>query len=789
MRHDAVRSFSFALLLPLLVAAAANAQDPARLDAQRITSAEFAPERFGPVRWLDGAHYTTLEAKPGTDVLELVRYEAVTGARSVLVGAAMLAIAASGKALAIEDYTFSPDRSALLVFSQSERVWRQNTRGEYHVVALDGSSEPRRLGGALPTSSLMFAKWSPDGRRVAYVAQNDLYVEDLATRQQTRLTKDGSRTVINGTFDWVYEEEFDCRDGFRWSPDGASIAFWQLDCSGVGEFLMVDNLSDRYAQVVPVQYPKAGTTNSSCRIGVVAADGKGAPVWMQTPGDPRESYLPRMEWHPDGKELMVQWLPRAQNHLVVYGCDASSGVARVVHEERDAAYVDVRDDFAWLGRDRFLWMSDSSDITDGRRPRYPGRRMLAVMPWQPTEAPAFLRHWVATWQRLRLAVGADDLIGIEFHDANGDLVYVSLPNGNATQQHLMHTGFGGSRRVITGAEPGWHDYDIAPDGSLAIHTFSRFDVPPVVDLVRLPTHERVRVLADNAQLRERYGKVTKGKNEFFQVAIADDVTLDGWAMYPADFDPAKSWPVLFHVYGEPWSQTVKDTWFLNHHLFHRWLTQLGYVVMSIDARGTPAPKGRDWRKALFQKVGITSSADWNAAVLALRAQHAWMDPQRQAIWGWSGGGAMTLNMLFRYPDLFTAGMSVAPVTDVALYDTIYQERYCGDPRQVPEVYRQCSPITFAQHLRAKLLLVHGTGDDNVHFQHSERLFDELVKHGKQFEYLAYPNRSHAIREREGTRAHLYAALADFLQRRVPAGPLAVATTPATGTPPIREGGK
>jgi dipeptidyl-peptidase-4 len=241
-------------------------------------------------------------------------------------------------------------------------------------------------------------------------------------------------------------------------------------------------------------------------------------------------------------------------------------------------------------------------------------------------------------------------------------------------------------------------------------------------------------------------------------------------MYPADFDAAKSWPVVFHVYGEPWSQTVKDTWFLSHHLFHRWLTQLGYVVMSVDARGTPAPKGRDWRKALYQKIGMTSSADWNAAVRALRQRHAWMDPARQAIWGWSGGGAMTLNMLFRYPDLFAAGMSVAPVTDIALYDTIYQERYCGDPRRVPEVYRECSPITHAAQLRASLLLVHGTADDNVHYQNSERLVDALIRHGKRFEFLAYPNRSHSIHEGAGTRAHLYGSLADFLQRRVPAGP-------------------
>lgn len=751
------------LLLPCLLLA----QDPARLDAHRITSGEFATQPFGPARWLDGAHYATLEPTAGTEVSELVRYDAVSGERVVLVTAAMLWVEARGDALVIEDYAFSPDGTQLLVFSDSERVWRQNTRGEYYVLPLDGKVGPVRLGGELPKSSLMFAKWSPDGGRVAFVAQRDLYVQDVATKKVTRLTNDGSDTIINGTFDWVYEEEFDCRDGFRWSPDGTRIAYWQLDCEGVGTFYMIDNLSDRYSKVVPVQYPKAGTTNSACRVGVIAAVG-GDTVWMQTPGDPRESYIPRTEWHPEGKELMVQWLPRSQNELQVLGCDTATGASRLVLRESDPAYVDVQPELTWSRRYQFLWLTEARN---GRGAWKRGHRFADLRPWHPS---------AATLEKGPGAISLDysveflspptwDVISVAFLDADRGKAYVIAADGNATQQYLVSCKREEATRLTPTDQPGWHDYDVCPDGSLAIHTYSRFDVPPVIDLVRLPSHERVRVLVDNHQLRERYDAVQKGKNEFFQVETERRVTLDGWTMYPPDFDPTKSWPVLFHVYGEPWSQTVKDTWFLGHHLFHRWLTQQGYVVMSVDARGTPAPKGRDWRKALYQQIGVLSSHDWNLAVQKLCAEHAWMDRSRLAIWGWSGGGAMTLNMLFRYPDLFAAGMSVAPVTDVSLYDTIYQERYLGDPRQFPEVYEQCSPITFAKHLQGHLLLVHGTGDDNVHFQHSERLFDELVAHDKQFEYLAYPNRTHAIREGRNTRAHLYAALADFLNRRVPPG--------------------
>jgi dipeptidyl-peptidase-4 len=707
-------------------------RDASRLDAVRITSGEFASERFGPVRWLDGSHFATLEG------LELVRHDAASGAREVLVPATRLRVAGREQPLRIEDYAFSPDLTRLLLFTDSERVWRENTRGEYWVLELKGNAPPRRLGGELPKSSLMYCKFSPKGDRVGYVSGNDLYVEDPS--------ECAPKPVINGNFDWVYEEEFHLHDGWRWSPDGTRIAYWQLDCEGVGDFLMIDNLSDVYSKTVPVQFPKAGTTNSSCRIGVIPAGG-GETVWMKTPGDPRNTYLARMDWHPNGAELMVQWLPRQQNRLDVLACEVSGGAVRTIWTERADAYLEVRDDFRWLrGGESFFWTSDQ----DGWRHAY-------SVPWGKGEA-------------VLLTPGNYDVMAVELADVDKGMLLVSGCDGRPTDKYLFALREHKAVRLSPREQQGWHDYQVSTDGSLAIHMYSSFDMPPRVDLVKLPSHETVRMLVTNDRLRERYAAVAKGKNEFFRVKTADGVEMDGWAMYPPGFDPEKKWPVLFHVYGEPWSQTVKDTWFLGHHLFHRWMTQLGYVVMSVDARGTPAPRGREWRTALYQKIGVLSSHDWDQACRELCAQHAWMDRSRLAIWGWSGGGSMTLNMLFRYPDLFAAGMSVAPVTDIGLYDTIYQERYSGIPQEVPDVYRECSPIFFAQNLKAHLLLVHGTGDDNVHYQHSERLVNELIKHGKMFEFMPYPNRTHAIAEGKGTRTHVYAELADFLNRRVAAGP-------------------
>ncbi|MEQ1634212.1 MAG: DPP IV N-terminal domain-containing protein, partial [Planctomycetota bacterium] len=735
------------------------ARDAARLDAQRITGPEFRSRTLGPVRWLDGTRFATLERDDEKRAFELVQYDAESGAREVLIPADSLRRPGDETPLQIEDYAISTNRGEYLVFTESQRVWRQNTRGEYFVVRPAAASPPLRVGGSLPKSSLMFAQYSPDGSAIAFVSGNDVYIQDDLQAEPRQVTTGGSRTLIHGTFDWVYEEEFDCRCGFRFSPDGTRIAFWELDCSSVGEFYMVDNLADRYSKIVPVQYPKAGTSNSACRIGVIDVEG-GDVTWMALPGDPREIYLPRMEWHLSGKELMVQWLPRSQNELRIYAADAATGAVRLVHTETDAAWVDVRDDFRWLQNgEAYFWTSDR----DGWRHAY-------VQPWGKGEA------------RL-LTPGDYDVNAVLFADLDRSALYFARSH-RSTEQQLAALLPGGVEFVThewrqsnpkDGNEKesnrwpaiakGWHDYDVSKDGSLAIHTHSSFDVPPRIEVVRLPSHETVRVLEDNAALRARYAEVERFDNEFFQVSTKDGVSLDGFVMYPKGFTKDARWPVVFYVYGEPWAQTVTDSWNLRHHLFHRWLTQMGYVVMSIDARGTPAPKGRAWRKALHQKIGVLSSQDWNEAVEALCGKHEWMDRTRLAVWGWSGGGAMTLNLLFRYPELFQAGMAVAPVTDIALYDTIYQERYCGDPRLVPEVYRACSPITFASQLQGALLLVHGTGDDNVHWQHSERLFDALVAHGKRFEYLAYPNRTHAIAEGAGTRAHLYDSLADFLRRR------------------------
>jgi dipeptidyl-peptidase-4 len=741
----------FSLCLALAVTSPLVAQRTQPLTLDRIfASPEFASQRFGPARWLEDGSYTTVEpsrATNGTGALEIVRYDARSGRRRVMISAAQLTPATRTTPLVVEDYTWSDDGARLLIFTNSQRVWRQNTRGDYWVLDV-GVGRLRQLGGDAPESTLMFAKFSPGGDRVGYVRQNNVYVEDLVSGEITQLTHDGSTTIINGTFDWVYEEEFSLRDGFRWSPDGTQIAYWQLDASGIRDFYLINNTDSLYSFVIPIQYPKTGTTNSAGRVGVVPAAG-GRTTWFAIEGDPRNNYIARMEWAANSDEIVVQYLNRLQNTNRVMLGTAATGAVRTVFTDTDDAWVDVVDDLRWLdeGR-RFTWVSER----DGWRRAYlVSRDGGNVTPITPAET---------------------DVMSVELiNEADGWLYYIASPD-NAAQRYLYRVrldGRGDAER-ISPADPGTHGYQISPDGTWAFHTYSTFGTPPVISLVSLPDHRVIRTVADNAPLQQRLATVNALETEFFRVDVGEGVELDAWMMRPHNFDPARKYPILFFVYGEPAGQTVLDRWGGVRYLWHTLLTERGYIVASMDNRGTPAPRGRDWRKIVYGEIGTISSQDQANGVRRIIADRPYVDGDRVGIWGWSGGGSSTLSAMFRYPDVYHTGMSVAPVPDQRYYDTIYQERYMGLPQENVEGYRNGSPITYADRLVGNLLVVHGTGDDNVHYQGTEALINRLIEHNKDFTMMAYPNRSHGIYEGRGTTRHVYGLLTRYLMENLQAGP-------------------
>lgn len=638
-----------------------------------------------------------------------------------------------------------------LDFHNTKKVWRYNTKGAYTLIN-SKTNEKRELGKGLPPSSLMFAKFSPDGKMVAYVCHNNIYMERCSLEEQEpiRLTNDGCDSIINGTFDWVYEEEFDCRDGFRWSADSKYIAYWQSNTNGTGTFDIINNVDSIYPTLQHFPYPKAGTMNSAVRVGVL--DIKSLKTnWIDIEGNDgtcRDFYLPRMDFVPGTNRLMIQQMNREQNVNKVWMCNVMNGMgmdAQVFITDTDSAWVETNDNIHWLkGNSHFTFTSER----DGWRHIF--------------RVSADGKDWQC------LTKGDFDVIEeVAFDEKNGFLYFIATEH-NATQRYLYRTlvqGDGTVEKISKGAE-GQFSYQFSPNYEYAIEKFSNAATPPQYRLMKMNKQkkwEAVRMLEDNKKAAERFQALGLTPKEFVKCK-SGELELDAWIIKPKDFDPTKKYPVIDYVYGEPAGATVQDVW--EQTLFWQYLAQQGYVVVSIENRGAKSPRGRQWRKCIYGEVGVAASEDQAQGIQDLCRQFPWMDSNRIGITGWSGGGSQTLNCMFRYPDIFHTGVAIAFVADQRLYDTIYQERYMNTPQNNPDGYRKGSPINFTEGLKGNLLLIHGTGDDNVHYQNCEQLVNKLIEDGKIFYQLSYPMRTHSISEREGTSLHLRKSIVDFFKRNL-----------------------
>jgi len=719
--------------------------DPAQLTLARIfTDKEFDEEKMPSLKWSKiSASYFTLE-KPaeGKDGKDLVQNHVETGKQTILTSAKALTPKGEKKPLTVDSFEFNADESKALLFTHTNKVWRKNTRGDYWLLDL-ATKALTKLGGDAAPSTLMFAKFSPDGSRVAFVRKNNLQVQGLADLKITALTTDGSHTLINGTSDWVNEEELSLRDCYRWSPDGKQLLLWQFDTKGVKRFSLINQTDGTYPRITTFPYPKAGEKNSATRLGIIAATGS-IITWLKVPGDPREHYLPHAEWTPDGKSVLLQQFNRLQNTLRVFLADPTTGETRLILTETDPAWIDNDNPIRWIGDD-FLWLSERRGWRHAYRATLSGK----LTP---------------------ITTGPFDVIEVtKVNDVkNGDLYFYASPE-NPTQRYLYRAsleGSGEAQRLSPADQPGTHTYNFSEDTRWAIHTHSSFSSPPVVDLITLPEHLTKRTLKPQTKLREKLAALNLPKTQFLRVDIGEGIQADAWIMTPAHLDPQRKHPLLMNVYGEPAGQTVKDSWGGQKMLWHAMLAQQGCVIASVDTRGTPAPKGRDWRKAAHLQLGILNAREEAVGVRALLKQFTFLDPQRVGIWGWSGGGTSSLDAIFQYPDLYRTAIAVAPVPDRRLYDTIYEERYMGLPKDQLKAYTAGSPITRAKSLQGHLLLIHGIGDDNVHYQGVEKLINELIIHNKAFTVMPYPNRDHAINIGKGTSRHLYELMTSYLKEHL-----------------------
>jgi dipeptidyl-peptidase 4 len=697
--------------------------------------------------WLpDGSAFTMIH-KGG-----IIKTNPETKKEVTLVSAEQLTI--NGQKMALDNYFFNNDYSKVLLYANSAKVWRFKTKGDYYVYNLK-TNKLTQLGKQRPSQTMMFAKFNNDASKVAYVSNRNIYVEDVATGKEVQLTKDGTNKLINGTFDWVYEEEFDCRDGFRWSTDGKSIAYWQIDANKIRDYYMLNTTDSNYSKIIPVEYPKVGEAPSPARIGVVSVNG-GATTWMKIPGNPQQHYITRMDWF-DANQIFIQQLDRKQQTSKLMYCNAKTGIANTIFTETDNAWVDLNrtlyqinsTDFDWINNNNdFLWVSEK----DG------WRHIYKISKDGKTQT--------------LLTKGDYDIEKILCKDVKNNYVYFSASPKNPTQSYLYRVALNGNvsnepELVTPLGLNGVHNYLIAATGNYAIHKFSNHNTPQVEEWVSLPNH---KPLDENKAIAKMAKPIAAINIEYVKINVAPNVVLDAWINKPANFDASKKYPVVMYVYGEPAASTVMDE-FQNHqnYLYNGDISADGYIQISIDSRGTPMLKGAPWRKAIYRNIGGINISDLASGMKKMLSTNSYMDASRVAVWGWSGGGSSTLNLLFNHSDVFQTGIAIAAVGNQLNYDNIYQERYMGLPQENKQDFVNGSPITHAHKLKGNLLYIHGTGDDNVHYSNAEALINELVKHNKQFQIMPYPNRSHGLGEGEGTWEHLSTLYTNFLKQHCPPG--------------------
>jgi len=724
-----------------LIVMSAQAQ-PLRKDFNDIIDRLDAPAggiNITRLKWLPGSHDFWVSEAEGVFV---VNADDMNDKKLVLT---TVQIKAAGLTTGIEDIVWNNNRDKILIFTNSSRVWRVNSKGDFWYFDLQNGNG-RQLGKNLPSSSLQFAKFASTNDKVAYVSKHNLYTETLQGGAITQLTTDGTDRIINGTFDWAYEEELSVRDGFSWSPDGANIAFWHVDATTTKNHLLINNTDSLYPFIKPVEYPKAGQRPSSVKIGVINVKSH-KTEWMQVPGEPDNNYIPRMTWA-GNTEVMALQLNRLQNQATFYLCNISSGKAtEIFNEKPQTGWIEQFNMLDW-DAPWWVWIDDFKSFI----------RTNEIDGWLHIYK---ISHDGKTVQLL--TKGNYDANFVAYDRSTGDIYFDATPY-DATQNYLykINVNGGDTVRVTPQVFNGTNNYRFSPDAKYALHINANITRNYNFRLVHLPDHKKIYPVADDKFTTADLGF----KLEKFKVKTVDDVEMDGIMAKPNDFDPTKKYPVFFFVYGEPASAVANDVPDFNGYISE--LIPQGYIGIAMDNRGTPVMKGAAWRMAVYKKMGIVNTRDQAMAAKEI-LKWPFIDSSRVAVHGWSGGGAMTLNLLFRYPEIYKTGVAVSAVTDQHFYDNIYTERYMGLPQDDSAAYAQSSPITFAKNLQGHLLYMHGTGDDNVHYKNAENLINELIRQGKTFNLMIYPNRTHGIYEGKGTSAHVAKTFVKFIQEYCPPG--------------------
>jgi dipeptidyl-peptidase-4 len=722
-------AFTILIIFFLFYSTKTQAQNKNSIKLEDVfKSNTFSQKSVYGINWMkDGRYYSSLQRDlTGPKVLKI---NVATGEEEeVLVDGSAIGVNFTA-------YSFNPDESKALLTSEVERIYRRSSKGIYHVLDLETGSAQKLMNG----EKIMYATLSPDNDKVAFVKENDLYIVALANNEVTRVTQDGQwNHVLNGAADWVYEEEFSMSKAFEWSPDGKKLAFIRFDESEVPEFNM-QTWGKLYPEDYRFKYPKAGEKNAEVSIHIYHLENKNT-VKVDV-GEEKDIYLPRIYWTNDSQSLAFIRLNRLQNQMDLFYANTDNGQSQLILQEKSNTYVDLNynDDLRFLeGNKGFIRTSEQDGFKHIYHHDNQGKLIRQVTSG----------NWEVT-----------NLVGV---DEKSKKIYYISTEASPLERNLYVINMDGKNKKILTPEKGNNAVNMSKDFKYYIANYSNAQTPLRVTL-NDASGKLVKVLEDNAELKERLAGFAFSQKEFFTFNTVDGTSLNGYMIKPADFDPSKQYPVLMYVYGGPGSQNVTNAWGGIRDFWHHHLATEGYLVVCVDNRGTGA-RGRDFKHMTYANLGKLETEDQIAGARYL-AGLPYVDEDRIGIWGWSYGGYMSSLALLMGNDVFKAAIAVAPVTTWRYYDTIYTERYLQTPQLNAAGYDDYSPMTHVNKLKGNYLLIHGTGDDNVHFQNAVDMVDALIKADKQFETMYYPNRNHGI-SGGNTSWHLYSLMTDWIKRKL-----------------------
>ena len=692
-----------------------------KITLEDIWGATFSTNRMNALNSMNGDYYSLLNNdENGYSTVDKYSYTSLEKVATIVDGKTLQNVQN------FESYSFNNDETQLILGKDIQKVYRRSTKGTYYAFSV-GSKKVRFIG-----ENIQEPTFSPDSKKVAYAKNNNLFMLDLTTNLTTQVTKDGKYNhIINGTTDWVYEEEFGFVRAFEWSNDSKFIAFLRFNESKVREFSMGVTGDGLYPSQHVFKYPKAGEDNAKVSLHMYSLTTKNTKKINLGVYE----YIPRIKWSTKEGILIATTLNRHQNDLKLHKVNAVRSSAMLLFNEKDAAYVSVKDDLTFLDDNSFIWTSEKDGFNHIYHYSFNGKLINQITKgnWEVTKYYGFNKE-------------------------KKTIYYQSVENGSINRG-VYSIGLDGTNKKLLSNNIGTNTAAFSRNLNYFINTHSSSETPPRFSLYSAEG-EMIKVIKDNAPLQEKLTDYKMSQKEFSTININGN-DLNMWMIKPVDFDAQKEYPLLMFQYSGPGSQQVANRWNGTNDYWHQLLAQKGMIIVCVDGRGTGL-KGRDFKKVTQKELGKYEVEDQIAAAKKL-AERSYIDKNNIGIWGWSYGGFMSTNCLLKGNDIFTTAIAVAPVTSWRFYDTVYTERYMQTPQENASGYDDNSPINYADKLEGNYLLVHGTGDDNVHAQNSMRMINALVAANKPFDIAMYPDRAHGIRKGKNTRLHLYKKMTAFIQ--------------------------